>query len=61
MNKKTYITPEMDVVDIESTQILCASNEVGVSDETTDEDAYMSNDRRGTWGNLWAESCIGKE
>ena len=45
----------MEIIDIESTQILCASNEFGVTDKETGKDADLSNDRRGTWGNLWNE------
>ena len=49
--KKEYITPSMEVTEIETASLLAAS--VGVSDDTTDDDAIMTNDRRGDWGNLW--------
>lgn len=52
MNKKIYIAPAMEIVEIEMVTMLAAS--VLVSDTPTDDDAVMSNRRRGTWGNLWA-------
>ena len=51
MKKKQYITPEVEIAEIELVDMIATS--LGVSDEETDEDAWMSN-RRGTWGNLWA-------
>lgn len=54
MEKKTYIAPMMEAAEIETQVMMSASNDVYISDETTGEDARMSNDRRrGTWGNLW--------
>ena len=53
MEKKQYITPQMEIAEIELVTMIAMS--VGVSDDTTDDDAWMSNDRRGTWGNLWAD------
>ena len=52
MEKKKYIAPSMEIAEIEMVSMLAAS--IGVSDETTEDDAVMSNRRRGTWGNLWA-------
>ena len=54
MEKKKYIAPAMEIVEIEVVSMLAASNELGVFDEETGADAVMSNRRRGTWGNLWA-------
>ena len=51
MEKKQYITPQMEIAEIELVTMIAMS--VGVSDDTTEDDAWMSNDRRGTWGNLW--------
>ena len=51
MNKKLYIAPAMEISEIEMVAMLAAS--VLVSDKTTEDDAVMSNDRRGSWGNLW--------
>ena len=51
MNKKTYIAPAVEVLDMAVVEMMASS--VFVSDETTDADANMSNDRRGSWGNFW--------
>ena len=51
MKKKQYITPQMEIAEIELVTMIAMS--VGVSDETTEDDAVMSNRRRGRWGNLW--------
>ena len=51
MEKKEYITPIMESMDISPVEMMASS--VFVSDETTDADANMSNDRRGSWGNFW--------
>ena len=53
MNKKAYITPEMEVMNVEveemiATSVLLDINEEGQNDVVTD-----SRGRRGTWGNLW--------
>lgn len=53
MEKKQYIAPTMEIAEIEMVSMIAAS--VGVSDDTTDEGAWMSNDRRGSWGNLWSD------
>ena len=50
MEKKTYIAPQMQVVEtIAQTSMLISS--VAIVDEAGDE--MLSNKRRGTWGNLW--------
>ncbi len=48
--KKTYITPEMEVMNIETVEMIAASIAV-VNDEGGEE--MLGNDRRGGWGNLW--------
>ena len=54
MNKKAYIAPTMEALNIETEVMIAASENVfSISDETTDDDAAMSNGHRGTWGNLW--------
>ena len=53
MEKKEYITPETEVIELEPTSMIAAS--IGVSDETTDDGAVMSNGRRGNWGDLWSQ------
>lgn len=60
MDKKEYTKPSMEIVEVEfESLMLGASNEFDVKDDTTNEDAWMSNgrrsNRRGEWGNLWAE------
>ena len=41
----------MESMDISPVEMMASS--VFVSDDTTDADANMSNDRRGSWGNRW--------
>ena len=53
MEKKKYIAPMMEAAEIEAQVMMAASNEVHISNETTEDDATMSNDRRGSWGNFW--------
>ena len=43
----------MEAAEIEAQTMMAASNEVHVSNETTEADAAMGNDRRGSWGSLW--------
>ena len=52
MEKETYIAPQMEVTEIDTVQMLAASaGDIPVVDgEGTD---ILSNDRRGSWGNLW--------
>ena len=51
--KKEYIKPSIEATEIEAQMMMAASNEVHISDTVTEDDASMSNDRRGGWGNLW--------
>ena len=54
MNKKAYIAPTMEATDIETAEMIATSNGTfNISDETTEDDANMTNKRRGSWGNLW--------
>ena len=54
MNKKTYIAPTMEALNIETEVMIAASENVfSISDKTTEDDATMTNEHRGTWGNLW--------
>ena len=53
--KKKYITPEMDVVEIEAAEMLAVSS-VGYTDKEASNDyEALTNDRRGNWGDLWRE------
>ena len=51
MNKKAYITPEVEVINMETVEMIAAS--VRIVSEGEGGDEMLSNDRRGTWGNLW--------
>ena len=50
--KKTYIAPEMEVMNIETVEMIAASMRMYEGDVNT-EDEQLAGDRRGTWGNLW--------
>lgn len=52
MNKKSYIAPEVEVMNIEIVEMIAAS--LGMYDEevVTDEE-QLGTGRRGSWGNLW--------
>ena len=54
MEKKKYIAPAMEIAEIEMVSMIAASApDIPVVDgEGTD---ILSNRRRGTWGNLWAD------
>lgn len=52
MKKEQYIAPALEITEIEMVSMIAAS--IGVSDETTDDDASMSNRHRSEWGNLWS-------
>lgn len=57
--KKEYIKPEMEIVVLELITMLAISDGGGldVKDEEINPDtgSELSNNRRGQWGNLWAE------
>lgn len=54
MNKKAYITPEMEVMNVETeTMIAMSDGVVGVNEDGADVVDTDSRGRRGTWGNLW--------
>ena len=50
--KKQYIKPEVNVEEILPVTMLAASKTEGW-DVTDDPVDGLSNNRRGTWGNLW--------
>ena len=55
MNKKAYITPEMEVMNVETVEMIATSLSM-YSAETVDtsaDGAQYGNGRRGSWGNLW--------
>ena len=51
MEKKEYITPIMESMDISPVEMMATS--VSVSNEITGADAEMAGGRRGSWGNRW--------
>ncbi len=57
MNKKAYITPAMEIMNIETVEMMAASLRIGGDDETVDTSngGQLGHGRRGTWGNLWDE------
>ena len=57
MERKVYIAPQMEFVDIEPMTIIATSTpNIGiVGGEENGGDQILSNRRRGTWGNLWTK------
>ncbi|MBR3859127.1 MAG: hypothetical protein IKJ18_03815 [Bacteroidaceae bacterium] len=55
MDKRTYIKPEAVEIQLESEQIMSASNFNPASGNDYDGSDAGATGRRGTWGNLWAE------
>lgn len=55
MEKKEYIAPVVEIAELEVTEMLSSSLNVGISDEITEDDAVMSNRHRGQWGDRWSE------
>ncbi len=56
MDKIAYIAPTMEAMNIEAAEMIAtssATNTFEISDDITDADANMTNERRGTWGDLW--------
>ena len=54
MEKKEYIAPQMEVIEIDTVQMLAASAEdIPVGGDGQGGGEALSNDRRGSWGNLW--------
>jgi hypothetical protein len=59
MNKKKYIAPAIEVIEMEVAPYMVAGSvmnggEIG-GDFDEEFDQELSNNRRGQWGNLWAE------
>ena len=56
MEKKEYIKPSAEVVEIETVQMLAASAEnIPVGGNGQGGGEALSNGRRGKWGDLWAK------
>ena len=53
--KKKYIAPAMDIVEIEAAEMLAVSS-VGYTDKEANSNyEALTNNRRGSWGNLWRD------
>lgn len=53
MEKKEYIKPEVEVINLEPSQVLATSSiEVKPGESGSDQ---LSHGRRGKWGDLWAD------
>lgn len=51
--KKEYIAPEITVIDVEAEEMLSASS-IGYTDDKASNDyEALTNERRGSWGDLW--------
>ena len=54
MNKKAYITPAMEVMNVETVEMIASSLQFGEGEVNTSEDGVqLGTGRRGRWGNLW--------
>lgn len=51
--KKTYMTPSMEEMYVETVEMLAAS--MGMYDEDVDTSEDQKGRRRGQWGDLWYE------
>lgn len=51
MEKKTYIAPGTEIINVEASTIVAAS--IGIGEGEADAGQSFSNERRGQWGNLW--------
>ncbi len=50
MEKKEYISPFAEIVEIGTLNMIALSKE---SDEQIDDEEQMSNEFRGDWNNIW--------
>ena len=54
MEKKKYIVPQMEVIEMEVSLVLAASaGDIPVEGDGNGGGDALSNGRRGEWGNLW--------
>lgn len=57
MNKKEYIAPVCEVVEMDLVNMIAGSTPgVGEDMKENDPGDMMSNRKRGEWGNLWGEN-----
>ena len=52
MNKKAYITPAMEVVNVETVEMIAASV-MSLNETEVEASEQLGAGRRGSWGNLW--------
>ena len=56
MEKKKYITPECEVIEMEIMSMIAASSDWGIGDDYDEYDPNdMVNKHRGEWGDLWSD------
>ena len=53
MNKKAYITPAMEVMNVETVEMIATSMAMFSNDEVDTTSEQLGAGRRGSWGNLW--------
>ena len=51
--KKTYIAPEMEVMNIETVEMMATSVRIISEKEDEGGNEMLGNERRGSWGDLW--------
>lgn len=51
--KKEYIMPTMQIVEVETENVLAVSSVGYTTEKASNEHEALSNDRRGGWGDLW--------
>ena len=54
MNKKAYITPAMEVVNVETVEMIAASV-MNLNETEVEAASQLGAGRRGSWGNLWED------
>jgi len=56
MNKKAYITPAMEVMNVETVEMIATSLAMfSEEDEVDTTTGQLAGGRRGSWGNLWED------
>ena len=53
MDKKIYIAPEMEEMNVEAMEMIATS--LAMYEDELEAENQLGNRRRGTWGNFWAE------
>ena len=53
MNKKEYMIPTCEVVELEMVSMIATSPSIGVGGSTDEDFTEDANRHRGEWGNLW--------